>query len=130
MPARLGHFRREYTDRAIHCRKCFIYLRHSLPLTGLTNGETVYWSVQAVDTSFAGGPFATETSEVTTPTLAITPSTTTNAIVSWTPPTFGWHLEETPALNPAAWTNSPSGELNPATVSTTNAATLYRLKHE
>ena len=106
------------------------YLRHSLPLTGLTNGQTVYWSVQAVDTSFAGVPFATETSEVTTPTLAITPSTTTNAIVSWTPPTFGWHLEETPALNPAAWTNSPSGELNPATVSTTNAATLYRLKHE
>ena len=38
------------------------YLRHSLPLTGLTNGQTVYWSVQAVDTSFAGGPFATETS--------------------------------------------------------------------
>ncbi len=36
-------------------------LRHSLPLTGLTNGQTVYWSVQAVDTSFAGGPFASET---------------------------------------------------------------------
>ncbi len=29
-------------------------LRHSLPLTGLTNGQTVYWSVQAVDTAFAG----------------------------------------------------------------------------
>ena len=39
-------------------------LRHSLPLTGLTNGQTVYWSVQAVDTAFAGGPFATETSVV------------------------------------------------------------------
>jgi hypothetical protein len=38
-------------------------LRHTLPLTGLTNGQTVYWSVQAVDTAFAGGPFATETSE-------------------------------------------------------------------
>ena len=38
------------------------YLRHSLPLTGLTNGQTVYWSVQAVDAAFAGGPFASETS--------------------------------------------------------------------
>jgi hypothetical protein len=37
------------------------YLRHTLPLTGLTNGQTVYWSVQAVDTAFAGGPFASET---------------------------------------------------------------------
>ena len=53
----------------------------------------------------------------------------TNAIVSWSPPTFGWHLEETPALNPAVWTNSPSGELNPVTVSATNPATLYRLKN-
>ena len=37
-------------------------LRHTLPLPGLTNGQTVYWSVQAVDTAFAGGPFASETS--------------------------------------------------------------------
>jgi hypothetical protein len=104
-------------------------LRHTLPLTGLTNGQTVYWSVQAVDTSFAGGPFATEISVVSIPQLAITSSTATNALVSWTPPTWGWHLEETPGLNPVAWTNSLSGELNPATVSTTNPATLYRLKN-
>jgi len=106
------------------------YLRHSLPLTGLTNGQNVYWSVQAVDTSFAGGPFATETSVVTIPTLSITTSTATNAIISWAPPTFGWHLEEAPALAPAAWSNSPSGELNPTAVNTTNAATLYRLKNQ
>jgi hypothetical protein len=83
--------------------------------------------VQAVDTSFAGGPFATETSVVTLPTLAITQSSATNAIISWSPPTWGWHLEETPALNPAAWSASPSVELNPVSVDATNAAKFYRL---
>ena len=102
-------------------------LRHTLPLTGLTNGQIVYWSVQAVDTAFAGGPFATETSVVTIPTLTITPSNSTNAIVSWTPPTWGWHLKETPALNPTAWSSSASGELNPVSVTTTNSAKFYRL---
>ncbi|MGN6555361.1 MAG: FG-GAP repeat domain-containing protein [Verrucomicrobiota bacterium] len=102
-------------------------LRHSLPLTGLTNGQTVYWSVQAVDTAFAGGPFATETSVVTIPQLTITSSDSTHAIVSWTPPTWGWFLEETPALNPAAWSASPSVELNPVSVSITNTSKLYRL---
>jgi hypothetical protein len=106
-------------------------LRHSLPLTGLTNGQTVYWSVQAVDTSFAGGPFAAETSVVTSPTLFLTTNSQPSTLnLSWTPPTFGWHLEETPALNPAAWTNSPSGALNPAAVTSTNPATLYRLKNQ
>jgi len=103
-------------------------LRHTLPLTGLTNGQPVYWSVQAVDTAFAGGPFASETSVVTIPTLTITPSTATNAIVSWTPPTWGWVLEETPSLNPVTWSNSPSGDLNPASVSRANDATFYRLR--
>jgi hypothetical protein len=87
-------------------------------------------SVQAVDTSFAGGLFAAETSVVTIPQLTITPSTATSAIISWSPPTLGRHLEETPALNPAAWSASPSVELNPATVSTINAATWYQLKNQ
>jgi hypothetical protein len=101
--------------------------RQFLPLLGVTNSQTVYWSVQAVDNSFAGGPFASEASAVTTPTLAIVPSSATNATVSWTPPTWGWFLQETPSLAPPAWSASPSGELNPATVSITNAAKLYRL---
>lgn len=102
-------------------------LRHNLPLTGLTNGQTVYWSVQAVDTSFAGGPFATETSVVTIPVLNIQPSTATNAIVGWIPPTFGWHLQERTNLSVGTWSISPSGELNPASVPVTNAAKFYRL---
>jgi predicted nucleotidyltransferase len=32
----------------------------SFTLTGLTAGQSYYWSVQAIDTSFAGSPFASE----------------------------------------------------------------------
>ena len=102
-------------------------LRHSLPLTGLTNGQTVYWSVQAVDTSFAGGPFATETSVVSLPQLAITQSDATNSLVSWTPPTFGWFLQQSPNLSVSNWTSTASGSANPATLPATNAAQFYRL---
>ena len=34
--------------------------RLTASLTNLTNGITYYWSVQAIDTAFAGSPFATE----------------------------------------------------------------------
>ena len=103
------------------------YLRHSLPLSGLTNGQTVFWSVQAVDTSFAGGPFAAETSVVTIPTLAISSGAETNALVSWTPPTWGWRLQERTNLSVGAWSNSSSVELNPVTVPISNDAKFYRL---
>lgn len=55
---------------------------------------------------------------------------TTNAVVSWSPPTYGWHLQERTNLNAGAWSNSPSGELNPAAVSTTNSAKFCRLKNQ
>jgi len=99
----------------------------SLPLTGLTNGQTVYWSVQAVDTSFAGGPFASETSVVSLPQLHITGLDATNAAVSWTPPTFGWVLQQSPTLNLSNWTTTRSGSENPATLPATNDAQYYRL---
>jgi FG-GAP-like repeat len=102
-------------------------LRSSLPLTGVTNGETVYWSVQAVNNAFTGGPFATETSVVSIPQLALTSSGATNAVLSWTPPTYGWHLQASSGLSPAAWTNSPSGEMNPVVVPVTNQTLFYRL---
>jgi hypothetical protein len=101
-------------------------LRHSLPLTGVTNGQTVYWSVQAVDTTFAGGPFAIETSVVTLPELQISlnpePSTLN---LSWTPPTWGWFLQQASAINPGVWIDAPSGEMNPSTVPATNGARFY-----
>jgi len=44
------------------------WLTHSV-VTGLEPGRTYYWSVQAVDNSFVGGPFAAEAS-FTMPTVA------------------------------------------------------------
>ncbi|HMJ89504.1 MAG TPA: FG-GAP-like repeat-containing protein [Candidatus Acidoferrum sp.] len=102
-------------------------LSHSLTLTGITNGQTVYWSVQAVDTSFAGGSFATETSVVSLPRLHITRSSATNPVVSWTPPTLGWVLQQSATVNASNWTIAASGSANPATLSPTNGAQFYRL---
>jgi hypothetical protein len=102
-------------------------LRHGLPLTGVTNGQTVFWSVQAVDSAFAGGPFASETSVVSLPQLSIAGGAAGNAVISWTPPTFGWVLQESTPLSTGVWSNSPSGELNPVTVAATNPARFYRL---
>jgi hypothetical protein len=102
--------------------------RQFLPLLGVTNSQTIYWSVQAVDAGFAGGPFASEVSEVTIPQINILPNTATNALLLWTPPTFGWVLQTSPDLAPAAWSNAPSGALNPVLIPLTNAPkTFYRL---
>jgi len=102
-------------------------MRLFLPLAGVTNGQTVYWSVQAVDTAFAGGPFATECSVVSIPTMSLAPNAGTNTTLSWHPATWGWHLQETPNLNTGAWSDSPIGEVNPATIPSTNTAKFYRL---
>jgi hypothetical protein len=102
-------------------------LRHSLPLTGLTNGQTVYWSVQGVDNAFAGGPFAAETSVVSLPQLDIMRPDATNAVVSWTPPTFGWVLQQSSSLTASNWITPASGSANPATLPATNSAQFYRL---
>ena len=121
-------------------------LHHSLPLIDVTNGQTVYWSVQAVDTAFAGGPFATETSVVSLPVLSISLNSSASAQssgatapkqseggqpstlnLSWTPPTFGWVLQQSTGLNASNWTATASGSANPATVPVTNAARFYRL---
>jgi hypothetical protein len=103
-------------------------LRHSLPLTGLTDGQTVYWSVQAVDTAFAGGPFATEISVVSLPQLTISLNPQPSILnLSWTPPTFGWFLQETADLSLSHWTTTTSGSANPTTLPATNGAQFYRL---
>jgi hypothetical protein len=49
----------------------------SFTLTNLTPGATYYWSVQAIDTTFAGSPFASEKSfiAVPPPQLEIAPQT-------------------------------------------------------
>jgi hypothetical protein len=102
-------------------------MRHFTLLEGLTNGQTVFWSVQAVDTSLAGGPFATEASFVVPqPALSILLAGT-NAVLSWQPSYPGWILQESLGLMPATWSNSPSGEANPIILPASGSAKYFRL---
>lgn len=98
-----------------------------MPLAGVTNGQTIYWSVQAVDGAYAGSPFAAETSLVSMPVLSLATNTAGNVSVSWQPPTWGWHLQEASGLTPGAWSDSPLGEVNPALIPATNQVKFYRL---
>ncbi len=79
--------------------------------------------------SVTGGFWALPTLVQTTnaPTLTIVPATAGNATISWTPPTPGFVLQETWALSPANWTNSPSLATNPINVSVTLPTKFYRL---
>jgi len=62
------------------------------------------------------------------PTLTIAPATPGNATISWTPDTgTNWVLQQTAALSPANWTNSPSAHTNPVVVPTTMPPKFYRL---
>jgi hypothetical protein len=61
------------------------------------------------------------------PTLAIAPATPGQATLSWTPATPGFVLQETWALSPANWTNSPSGATNPVVVPAALPTKFYRL---
>ncbi len=61
------------------------------------------------------------------PTLYITNAAAGFATIWWTPPASGFVLQETWSLAPAAWTNSPTGANNPATVPAMAPARFYRL---
>jgi hypothetical protein len=62
-----------------------------------------------------------------TPTLAIAPAAPGYATISWTPDTPGYVLQETWTLDPANWTNSPSGTTNPVVVPAALPTKFYRL---
>jgi len=62
------------------------------------------------------------------PTLMIAAAGAGFAQISWTPDTgTNWVLQQTVALLPADWTNSPSGSTNSIVVPATSAAKFYRL---
>jgi len=63
------------------------------------------------------------------PTLTIAPAGPGMATLSWAPDTPGFVLQETLALTPENWSNSPSGAANPVTVTVPNDTTFYRLDH-
>jgi hypothetical protein len=73
-----------------------------------------FWALFAVQTPGA-------------PTLTIVPAAPGNAIISWTPATPGFILQETISLAPTNWVNSPSGSTNPIVVPATLPTKFYRL---
>ena len=64
---------------------------------------------------------------VTDPTLSILSTNAGEAVISWTPATPGFVLQETLSLAPTDWTNSPSGSTNPVTVPASLATKFYRV---
>jgi hypothetical protein len=83
--------------------------------------------VQAVDSAFAGGPFAVERNfDFNVAKLSIARSGA-NAVVSWTTPSSGWILQESLSLSPAAWNNVFTGLSNSIVVPTTSTMKVYRL---
>ena len=61
------------------------------------------------------------------PTLTIVPAAPGQAMISWTPETPGFVLQETWTLSPANWTNAPSGATNSVTVPASFPARFYRV---
>ena len=70
-------------------------------------------------------PVAVRTPEA--PTLVIAAAAPGTAVISWTPATPGFVLQETPSLSPTNWMNSASGMTNPIIVPATTPAKFYRL---
>jgi len=102
-------------------------------LTGLTNG-TYYWSVQAVDSALAGGPFAAEASftvqgTVTPPALSVR-WFGGKAVLSWPAEASAEFILEC-ATNLAApiWMIVPGVNGNVFTNQTPEAAKFFRLRH-
>jgi hypothetical protein len=86
------------------------------PLTNgvysLTGG---YWAL----------PIAVQTTNA--PTLAIVPAAPGWAVISWTPSTPGFVLQETSSLSLTNWINSLSAATNPITVPAVLPSKFYRL---
>jgi hypothetical protein len=61
-----------------------------------------------------------------TPTLFIQQSGA-NVIISWSPSTSGFSLEQSSTLLPLSWGSSPGGGANPATITLGSGPTFYRL---
>ena len=61
------------------------------------------------------------------PTLTIARATPGQALITWTPATAGFVLQENLNLGTPTWTNSPSGFTNPITVPASGPVKYYRL---
>ena len=91
------------------------------PDTGgpMTNGQF------SVTGGFWTLPVAVQTADA--PTLIIARAGPGLAMISWTPSTPGFVLQETFSLSPTNWSTSPSGATNPITVPSSLFTKFYRL---
>ncbi len=109
---------------------------------GGTSTGGVYSVTGTIGQSDAGGPLTggqfslvggfwalpTAVQVAGAPLLSVSPAAGGHALISWTPNTPGFVLQESLNLLSSAWTNSPSGATNPIVVPATLPAKYYRLR--
>lgn len=61
------------------------------------------------------------------PILGIAHGTPGNAVITWTPATTVWILQERTSLSAGSWSNAPSGQTNPTVVPAVPPTKYYRL---
>ncbi len=88
-------------------------------------GRPITNNIYSVTGGFWVLPVAVQMTDA--PTLSIAPGAPGQAVISWTPATTGYLLQESPSLNPTDWLNAPSGASNPAVVPAGPTAKFYRL---
>ncbi len=62
------------------------------------------------------------------PTLTVAPGALGQAVISWSPATPGYILQESASLESPNWINSPSGAANPVNVPAAGLSKFYRLR--
>jgi hypothetical protein len=109
------------------------WLRHRFALAR-TNGAPISATALRVvvpSTGFAGVGVAIDELELfaapTPPSVTLAPATTGHAVLSWSPATAGFVLQENFDLSTTNWVNSPSGATNPVSVSTLGPGKFYRV---
>ena len=108
---------------------------------GATSSGGVYSVSGTIGQPDAGGPLAGGMYSVTggfwvlpqavqtegAPMLTIACGTPGYAVISWTPASTNWVLQERVCLTEGSWSNCPSGPANPTVVPATPPARFFRL---
>jgi len=114
---------------------------HTIDVGGGTSSGGVYSLGGTIGQPDAGGPMTNGQFSVTggfwalptavqtanAPTLIIARAGPGLAMISWTPSSPGFVLQETFSLSPTNWVTSPSGATNPITVPSSLLTKFYRL---
>lgn len=94
-----------------------------------TTGQPDAGSMSGGNFSLTGGFWALPVAVQSTnaPRMVITHGSPGLAVISWTPNTPGFVLQETSSLSPTNWSPSLSGATNPVVVPATLPTKIYRL---